>query len=125
MGQPMQIMAHVYTKVVRFAVDDTGVSRKLTVLGADLKPKEVCLPGPRALVVLKGSRDFRVDSLGQIQVRRHGNAQIRDVKEVWLNLHPVFGKVARGGVETDEVKGIMDDRGTSIPFDMIDSNLEG
>lgn len=129
MSDKIQMIANVYTKVVKNAAGDPGVARTTMVLVPDgaggLKPEERVMAGPRVRVGLMGSRDLMITDLGAVCVATHRNNP-NAAKHPWLTLMPVWGKIPDpNGGTVDVLKGILDERGGKVNFVLLDDQLEG
>ncbi len=123
MSDKIQIVAHVYQSCIKWAVEDPGVARKVTTLGPDMKPQETWLPGPRAKVGILGSRAVRITELGEIQVHIHRNNP-NAAHHTWLKIYPSWGKRVIRGQTVEVLTGLLDERGGSLSWVMLDDQLE-
>lgn len=128
MSKEQSIIANVYTRELREAATDRGMARKTFILTADergnLVRQETTLPGPRVRIMLFSTRMFRVDRPVDLRmparIQIQGNQNNPKLANQWLDLIPVWRKVG----DHEELAGVLDERGSKIRFQVIDSDFE-
>jgi hypothetical protein len=118
MSDNKRFLVNVYRNKIVFPTRDQ-LARKVLVLGADLKPKEVVL-GPLLQVWLHSSRDLMVETkpgsdFGEVLVHTHQNNPDQ-LRKPWLKLEPTWITRMVNGRKVEILASILDSRGGKVRF---------